>query len=255
MRETGAAESGRTPRMAWRVRDGVAWLRLDDGKANAMSTAWLADFEAALDAVESLPACRVLVIQGRPGFFSGGLDLEELPGLPADALRRTTDAFMAAMRRTFLFPRPVLALSTGHAIAGGMMLYLAADERLALASEEARYGLNEATNGIPLLGATAGICQYGIPPEYHTEMILHGRMLTAAESHARRITGSLESDVERLEARGAERARALFAVEPRAYAVNKRLLREPVIEQATLRAAALAKEAPPVGVFRSLSRG
>jgi len=241
-------------RMSWRASGGVAWLDLDDGKANAMSRAWLADLDAALSAVEADPAIRVLVIRGRPGFFSGGLDLTELPHLPPDELRGATDAFIAAMRRVFLLPRPVVAASTGHAIAGGMMLYLAADLRLALDRPDARYGLNEATNGIPLLGATAGICQYGIPPAHHTELILHGRMLGARETLERGITHALCEDPAALAAEARARAEALLAVEPAAYAVNKRLLREPIVEQATARAEALRDQAPSGNVFRGLSR-
>jgi len=135
-----------------------------------------------------------------------------------------------------------------------MMLYLAADLRVALDRPEARYGLNEATNGIPLLGGTAGICQYGIPPEHHTELILHGRMIGARESAERGISHELVEDPERLLPVAHERAEALADVEPAAYRVNKRLLREPAWDAAVRRAEALAGELPGSEAFARLSR-
>lgn len=59
--------------LAYQFADGVATVTLDDGKANVMSVAILADIETALTRAEADRA--VVVIQGRPGLFSGGFDL------------------------------------------------------------------------------------------------------------------------------------------------------------------------------------
>jgi enoyl-CoA hydratase len=120
-------------RVHYRCDDGLGRIHLDDGRANAIQAAWLAELNAALDTAAS-DASRAIVLTGRPGFFSGGLDLKVLPRLAPDALRETTDAFMATMRRAFLFEKPIVAASAGHAIAGGMMLMLCADVRLVTGS-------------------------------------------------------------------------------------------------------------------------
>ena len=218
-----------------------------------MQMAFFAELHQALDRAESAPVGAV-VLHGREGFFSGGLDLKVLPDLAPDALHETTHHFAEAMRRVFLFPKPVIAAAPGHAIAGGMMLYLAADLRLALDGPDARFGLNEATTGIPLLAGTAGLCQCGIPPEHHTELILHGRLVDAAATHARGITHELVREPQALLPRALKRAEALADVDLTAYAINKRILRERYWREAVATAEALAHEAPAENVFARIRR-
>jgi enoyl-CoA hydratase len=231
----------------------VASIRLDDGKANAIQAAFLRELNAALDRAEADPV-HAVVIHGRADFFSGGLDLKVLPDLAPDELRETTAHFGETMRRVFLFPKPIVAAAGGHAIAGGMMLYLTADTRLALNGPDARFGLNEATTGIPLLGGTAGICEYGIPQAYHTELILHGRLIDAAGTLARGITHELVDRWEDLLPRALARAAAFADLDPQAYRVNKRILRERWWHNAVATAKALMHEAPTGNLFARIRR-
>jgi len=231
----------------------IGRLQLDDGGANAMQDVWLEEVGALLDEAES-DASHSLIVTGRPGFFSAGLDLKILPKLQPEEMRRSMDRFMETMRRFFLFPKPVIAASTGHAIAGGMMLYLAADVRIALRDQRSRYGLNEAITGIPLLGGTAGICEYSIPQQHHTEMILHGRMLSAEQTFERGVTHELAEDPSSLEAIARRRADGLADVELGAYRVNKLLLRQHAYDRATAAAAALSGEWQARDVFSAIER-
>jgi len=229
----------------------VGVIRLDDGKANAIQRDFLRDLNAALDDAEA-DDVRAVILCGRPGFFSAGLDLTVVPDLSPGRLRETTDAFGETMRRVFLFPKPVVAAAAGHAIAGGMMLYLAADVRVALDRPDMRFGLNEARTGIPILGGVAGLCQHEIPPVHHTELILHGRMLSAAETHARGLTHHLVQDLDTLMPCASERAAILAELDPAAYRLNKRLLREPSWDAAAAFARQIADGAPSGNVFAAL---
>jgi len=239
--------------MALECRDGVAWLTLDDGRANAIGGAFCAEMDARLDTIAAEDV-HAVVLRGRPGFFSGGLDLKELPDLEPDALAAMTGRFMSLMRRLFLFPKPIVAAADGHAIAGGMMLYLCADVRLAVDRPGARFGLNEAVTGIPLLGGTAGICQSGIPPAHHTELILHGRLVDARGTAQRGITHELVSSPDELHARAEARAVALADLSLPAYRLNKLILREPAWQAAVAKASELADQAPAENVFARIRR-
>lgn len=207
---------------------------------------------AALDEA-ARDTSRVIVVTGRPGFFSGGLDLKVLPRLDPPALRATTDAFLATMRRLFLFEKPVIAAAAGHAIAGGMMVMLCADRRLAVDDAAYRYGMNEAVTGIPLTGGTLGICTSQIPPAHHTELILHGRLVDARGALARGVIHEL-GDAESLVERAHARARELFDLDLAAYRLNKHMLRASAFDTAVRAGEALAAELPTVNVFAGLAR-
>jgi len=234
-------------------RDGIGWLTLDDGVANAIGRGLCEQLDERLDRIEQEDV-HAVVLRGRSGFFSGGLDLKELPDLEPDALGDMMQRFMALMRRLFLFPKPIVAAADGHAIAGGMMLYLCADIRLAVDRGDARFGLNEAITGIPLLGGTAGLCQWGIPKEHHTELILHGRLVDARGTFDRGVTHELASDPAELDARAAARAAALSDLSLDAYRLNKLILREPAWDTASATAERLADQAPTRNVFATLRR-
>ena len=78
------------------IANGVAWLTLDDGKVNALSTEMLAEIAAALDAAEAAGA--VVVLRGREGMFSAGFDLKTFKKGPAETvamLRAGADAIVA----------------------------------------------------------------------------------------------------------------------------------------------------------------
>ncbi len=231
----------------------IAILTLDDDKANAMQRSWCEDLHAALDEVES-GGCSAVVIAGRPGFFSGGLDLKLLPTLSSSEIRAVTDLFVETMRRVFLFPRPVVAASTGHAVAGGMMLLLASDIRLGLDDDRYRYGLNEAVTGVPLLGGTVGICQYGIPSAHHTEVILQGRMLSARQCFERQILHELAATHESLVDRAIERARVLSDLDLAVYGTNKLILRREAFDAGVRIAKSLISHAPKHNVFEKMKR-
>lgn len=131
------------------MRESVAWLQLDDGKANALSHAVLDGLDDALDRAEKEGA-KALVLSGRPGRFSAGFDLSVMGQGPHAALDLALRGADVAVR-LYASPSPVVLAVTGHALAMGAVLCLAADLRIG--SEGAfKLGLNEVAIGMTLPG-------------------------------------------------------------------------------------------------------
>lgn len=131
--------------------DGLVIVTLDDGKANALTEAVFEELEAALALATARQSA--VVIRGRPGFLSAGLDLKVLQRGDQDAV----DRLRAAGDRLFLTmvaaPIPVVVACTGHALAGGALLLLCADLRIG-GPGDYRIGLAEVSAGVavpPLL--------------------------------------------------------------------------------------------------------
>jgi len=244
----------RVDRICCTVEGEIAVLRMDDGKVNAIESAWCVELGAALDRVEADRYVKAVLLFGRAGCFSAGLDQKLLPTLSPAELRVTTQAFVSTMERVFLFPKPVLAVSGGHALAGGLMLYLASDLRFALDDADSRYGLPEVPQGIPLIGPTAAICCAAIPPVRHTELLLHGRRLSAREAFEWGLVHELAASGEALEARALERASALHGLDLTAYRATKRALRAPLLEAARAAAEGVFSDVPKGNPFGELRR-
>ncbi len=201
--------------------DTLALLRMDDGKANAMNEAFLARFNRCLDEAAHASA---LVIQGRRGFFSGGLDLKTLPGLAEADFLRTVNLFEAVMRRVLAFPRPTVAQVEGHAMAGGAVLLLCCDIALA-APGSYKIGLNEVAIGLPLPEFVLQLGRSRLQPAAHRQALLLGR---AYGPEAAQQVGYLEAVVDDLEQQVLHTARAAAQLSPQAYGYTKALLNREV---------------------------
>jgi transposase, IS30 family len=123
-------------------RDGVLIVHLDDGKANALSFEMIAAIGAALDEAESDDDIRAMVLHGRPGRFSAGFDLGVMLGNDMSAIIELVADGGALVQRLYGSSVPVVAASTGHALAAGAIVLLGCDVRIA-GDVEAKVGLNE----------------------------------------------------------------------------------------------------------------
>jgi enoyl-CoA hydratase len=213
----------------WKIdRDGdVAILALDDGKANALLVPEFEGLEGALDAVERSSALAV-VLTGRPGYFSAGLDLKALPMLSLDEKQRLVEAMGRAVLKLFLFPKPVVAAVSGHALGGGAMLALAADLRV-FADGPYKFGLNEVQLGLFVPSYAVELARACVSPSRLTELVTHGRVLSPLEALSMHIAESVHAP-EAVLAAALLRARGLAALSGPGYALTKRLVRGPGVE-------------------------
>jgi enoyl-CoA hydratase len=124
----------------------VALLRLDDGKANALSHAAIDALQAALDRAEKEAGAVCLV--GREGRFCAGFDLGVMRSGP-EPMRRLVTAGAELLLRMAVHPLPIAIGCTGHALAAGALLLLAADARLGTRGDF-KIGLNEVAIGMRL---------------------------------------------------------------------------------------------------------
>ena len=105
---------------------------------------------------------KALVLAGREGFFSGGADLKAVPGYGPEDQRKMVTGINRMAVGTYGLPCPVVGAITGHAIAGGLVLALCADYRVA--SNAGRYGLTEIKVGVPYPQAAIGVVRAGLEP-------------------------------------------------------------------------------------------
>jgi enoyl-CoA hydratase len=203
----------------------VAVLPMRAGKANAIGSAFLDRLSAQLDAVEASGAA-ALVLTGEGRAFSAGLDLPELSALDRNELERFIRRFSEVMLRVFTLPVPVVAAINGHAIAGGCVLAMQADVRLA-AEGDYRIGLNEVAIGLGLPAVVLETLRLQISPQSLGPVALEGRLFLPEEARSFGLVEAvLPAPVLLEQARG--RAAELAALPRPAFREVKRALREPV---------------------------
>lgn len=204
----------------------IAVITVDDGKANALNGALFAGINDALDAAGR--EGKAVVLAGRAGFFSGGLDLKTLPLLAENDLFAVLEQFGRTMLRLFVWERPLVIACTGHAIAGGMVMALTGDERIGAAGNY-KIGLNETAIGVQLPRFIAEMVRVQVDVRWHRSVLVEGAVVTPDRAH----TMGLLDEVVAAEAvldRALARARTLAALPPPAYKHNKLMLRQAAAE-------------------------
>lgn len=216
-------------RLHMEKRDGLGWLRLDDGKANAIQGEMLSQIDVALDTFERDPDLHGVVLTGRQGYFSAGMDLKLLPTLPDAELKSTLLHLAKTTTRLFTFPKPTVAALSGHAVAGGCVLSLCCDVRLA-AEGNYRIGLSEVSIGMAVPSFILGFMREAMPQSEWVRMALHGILLAPEEALQRGWVDAL-CPAESLEAEAAQAATRLRSLKLAAYGETKRRLRGATAKQ------------------------
>ena len=183
---------------------------MDDGKANALSYSMMDALDAALDRAGREAAA--VILTGRRGRFSAGFDLAEMMG-GADKVRALVTRGADFLLRLYALPMPLVVACTGHALAGGALMVLTGDVRVA-ARGAFRIGLNEVQIGMPVPVLAMELARDRLSPAHLTAATLFANvvdpegaltagwvdelapedgLLDAALAHARRL-GTLPRD-------------------------------------------------------------
>jgi enoyl-CoA hydratase len=207
--------------------DGVVSLGIDRPPANAMNVELLREVVEGV-ALAAREAPRALVLAGRPGCFSAGADLKAVPTYGPAEQREMVTGINAMALGTYELEFPVVAAITGHAIAGGMVLALCADIRIA--SGAGRYGLTEVQVGVPYPQAAIGVVRAELSPQAARVLALGSELTDAAECER---LGAFDEvlDAEDVLSRALHIATRLAKLPPEVYARTKRDLRAPALAQ------------------------
>ena len=195
---------------------------MDDGKANAMQERFLDEFDRALEGARDADA---VVMTGARKIFSAGLDLPALVELSRPAIEALMVHFHETMRRTFLWPAPVVAAVNGHAIAGGCVLAMQADRRV-MAEGDARIGINEVQIGLPLPVVVIETFRAQLSPAHLARAAQEGTLFSPAEALEAGIVHAT-APAEFVEERALAIARNLASVGRPAFSAVKGVLRRP----------------------------
>ena len=115
----------------YEVSDGVATLTLNNPQErNSMTADMVAEIVTAMDAAESDPNVRVVIVTGTAPAFCAGANLGNLAEATRESLLGIYEGFLRVARS----PLPTIAAVNGAAVGAGMNLALGCDVRIAAKS-------------------------------------------------------------------------------------------------------------------------
>ncbi|GAA0461221.1 enoyl-CoA hydratase [Paractinoplanes deccanensis] len=200
-------------------RDGIAVVRLERGKVNALDLDLLhgiAEVFAGLDRGDA----RAVVLTGAGRAFSAGVDLWRILDGGAAYVREFLPALDAAFLAVFTLGKPAVAAVNGHALAGGAILAAACDQRVMAAGT---IGVTELLVGVPFPPSALEILGHALGGRAARRAVLTGAALTPEEALA---AGHID-EIGSLDAALA-RAATLAEIPPDTYRLTKAQLRSSV---------------------------
>lgn len=204
------------------IKDEIATITMDDGKANAINPPMLEALNACLDQAEK--DAKVVIITGREGRFSGGFDLKLMMSLPGAEVKALVDGGGKLAHRLLGFPMPVIGACNGHGVAMGSFILLSCDVRIGTAGAF-KIGANETQINMVLPIFASELVKLRVATDYKTRSMVFGELFdpeTAVKA------GYLDQvvDAGALAATAMGVAESLKPLSGSSLTGNKRLLRE-----------------------------
>ena len=212
-------------------------LRLARPPANALDPALIAELRRA---VETAPAggARALVLSGRPGMCSGGLDVPALLPLQREQIAVAWRDFYGLMAALVRSPIPVAAAITGHSPAGGAVLAICCDYRVMAEADSGRaaaggrgdfqIGLNEVRVGLALPPVIHAVLARLVGEHQAERLGVAGLLVGASEAHRVGLVDEL-APVEQVVPQALAWCQTLLALPPTAMATTRELARRSLV--------------------------
>jgi enoyl-CoA hydratase/carnithine racemase len=190
---------------------------------NSLGTKHMERLIAELEAAREQP----VLLSGAGDTFSAGLDLKEVASLDVAGMERYLRLFDRLTKTLYHHAAPTVAHINGHAIAGGCVLAMCCDIRIASANPKIRIGMSEVAVGVTIPPLIMALCKHRVPK--HT---LEKVLLEAGVHEPRRaLELGLIDEVSDDSAAAARAQLARLAALPRdVYVTTKRELRAGVLD-------------------------
>lgn len=163
------------------VQDHMAIVGLNKEPSNALDSIFLDELSEALDQIEKEASVAGMIVHGREGFFSSGLDLIELYEYNSLQIRSFWIKYFKLIKRFTAFKKPAIAAINGHCPAGGCLLALCCDYRI-MQNGEFVIGLNQIPVGIIVTESFFELLRYWIGSGNAYKCLMEGRLMSPQEA-------------------------------------------------------------------------
>ncbi|TDJ11981.1 MAG: enoyl-CoA hydratase/isomerase family protein [Gammaproteobacteria bacterium] len=207
--------------------DDIREIRLARPPVNAIDAPMMLAIHAALEKAADDEVSGV-VLSGRQGLFSAGLDIPSLLQLDRQAISEFWRSFFRVLKSLAGFPVPVFAAIGGHNPAGGTVFAIFCDRRIA-ARGDFRMGLNEVAVGLALPPLIFHAYRLLLGQRVAEKLVVVGELISSADALACGLVDELV-EPDDVVATALGRLRGMLGVPRRAMLVTRKIARQPLLD-------------------------
>lgn len=172
------------------IKDKIAVIQLDRGGSNAINSEMVSELRQMVLNIEKDDNITGLIITGKEGFFSAGLDLIELFEYNEGQIRQFWKDFLDLVTVMVSFRKPMISAISGHSPAGGCVLALCSDYRI-MAEGKYIIGLNEVPVGIIVPQSIFHLYSFWLGKAVAYRYLLEGKLMITDEALASGLVDEL----------------------------------------------------------------
>ncbi|WP_306551249.1 enoyl-CoA hydratase/isomerase family protein [Daejeonella sp.] len=158
------------------IKDKIAVLSMNRGKSNAINAEMVTELHQMVRNIENDDSIAGLILTGKDGFFSAGLDLIELYNYDEETIKKFWIDFLDLITTLVSFKKPMIAAISGHSPAGGCVLALCCDYRI-MAEGKFIIGLNEVPIGIIIPESIFHLYSFWLGQANAYRFLLEGKLM------------------------------------------------------------------------------
>ena len=163
------------------VQDKLATVTLDRGRSNPINHQMVKELTACIKDLDADDTVGGLILTGKEGFFSSGIDLIEAYGYDEGQSREFWFDFLAMQNTLASFNKPMVAAISGHSPAGGCILAICCDYRI-MAEGKFVIGLNELPVGIIVPNSVFNLYAFWLGQRKAYQYLMEGKLLNVNEA-------------------------------------------------------------------------
>ena len=161
--------------------DGIVDIQMNRPPVNALNLEIVEGLHQAIDQYTNNGA-KALMLSGREGIYSAGLDVKKLLEMNADEITVFFKSFWGLMAKISKSPIPIAAAITGHSPAGGAVLANFCDYRVA-ANGSFKIGMNEVFVGLEVPRVIYKGFARHVGEKHATNLMVHGQLMEFDFAH------------------------------------------------------------------------
>ena len=163
------------------INGDIGIVLIERPPANAINPDLVLALKDALDGFKSNDDINGVILKGRDGIFSAGLDITHLFPKDREYIENFWKDFSALLLRMFTYKKPLYSSIGGHCPAGGTVMVIMTDYRI-MAEGKYVIGLNEVDVGLTVPCGIGSVFQYVIGARNAEDLLLKARLISPNEA-------------------------------------------------------------------------
>lgn len=206
------------------IQGRLVTISLDRGRSNAINHEMIKELDACIKTLENDDSVGGVILTGKEGFFSSGIDLIEAYDYNEEQSRQFWIDFLALQNTLATFRKPLVAAISGHSPAGGCILAICCDYRV-MAAGTFIIGLNEVPVGIIVPDSVFNLYAFWLGQRKAYQYLMEGKLLKVDEALEARLIDQIISPDKLMNA-ATEKVTAYMKLNPVTWSESKLNLRK-----------------------------